>query len=185
VEAVIATGAFRPVRPITYSWLAVAIGLACAAIGWLGIAGWLATAVVIASLAAHVAGNALGTRLREATDRELARGRPRPSAAPLLPPAGPPPRLGRRSSLGSLVPVSVGIGGVCGGCAGGVALRWLTASSAAGTLLGAVSSAVIGGLLGFLAASFVEIVTTSVREAISAERGTTGGEHAPPRAQGL
>jgi hypothetical protein len=32
-----------------------------------------------------------------------------------------------------------------------------------------VSSAVIGGLFGFLLASFVEIVRTSIREAIAAE----------------
>jgi hypothetical protein len=37
-------------------------------------------------------------------------------------------------------------------------------------MLGGVSSAVIGGLAGFLAASFVEIVRTSLREAIAAER---------------
>jgi hypothetical protein len=33
-----------------------------------------------------------------------------------------------------------------------------------------VSSAVIGAILGFLGASFVEIVRTSLREAIAAER---------------
>ena len=51
----------------------------------------------------------------------------------------------------------------------------LTASSHAGALLGGLSSAVIGGLLGFLVASFVEVVRTSIREAIAAE------QPAPPR----
>jgi hypothetical protein len=46
----------------------------------------------------------------------------------------------------------------------------LTESSPAGAALGGVSSAVIGGLFGFLAASFVEILRTSLREAIAAER---------------
>jgi hypothetical protein len=155
-------------RLVTYSWLAVVIGVACAAIGWLGLAGWMAALVVAASLAGHVAGNALGTRLREATDRDLARTAPPP--VDFTPPPSPPTRLQRRSSLGRLVVVSAAIGGTCGGLIGAAALRWLAASSLAGAALGGVSSAVIGGLLGFLAASFVEIVRTSLREAIAAER---------------
>ena len=51
----------------------------------------------------------------------------------------------------------------------------LTASSPAGALLGGLSSAVIGGLLGFLVASFVEVVRTAIQEAIAAEQPT------PPR----
>jgi hypothetical protein len=45
-----------------------------------------------------------------------------------------------------------------------------TGASLAGAVLGGVSSAVIGGLGGFLAASFVEVIRTSLREAIAAER---------------
>ena len=153
----------------TYTWLAVVVAIACAAIGWLGIAGWLGAAVVAASIAAHVAGNALGTRLRDATDRDLDPGRTRFSrGTPPLPPAQPT-HLEIRSPLGRLVPVSAGIGAGCGGLAGSVALATLTEASAAGAILGGVSSAVIGGLFGFLLASFVEIVRTSVREAIAAE----------------
>jgi hypothetical protein len=37
-------------------------------------------------------------------------------------------------------------------------------------VLGGVSSAVIGAILGFLGASFVEIVRTSLQEAVAAER---------------
>jgi hypothetical protein len=160
-------------RLTTFSWLAVVIGIACAAIGWLGLAGWLAALVVAASIAAHVAGNALGTRLREASDRDHARRGPRPPVAPL-----PPSRLERRASLGSLVPISAAIGGCCGGVSGAVALRLLTSSSVAGAVLGGVSSAVIGGLAGFLGASFVEIVRTSVRDAVEAERRAARGEPA-------
>jgi hypothetical protein len=50
-------------------------------------------------------------------------------------------------------------------------------------MLGGVSSAVIGGLAGFLGASFVEIVRTSVREAIDAERqaAAPGAAHSDRR----
>jgi hypothetical protein len=157
-------------RLVTYSWLAVVLGVTCAAIGWLGLAGWLAMVVVIASVAMHVAGNAIGTRLGESTDHDLSRLRSRVGGPPVLPPPARPTRLEQRTSLGRLVPVSAGIGAVCGGITGASSLVMLTSSSVAGAALGGVSSAVIGGLLGFLGASFVEIVRTSLREAIAAER---------------
>jgi hypothetical protein len=154
-------------RLVTYSWMVVVLGVACAAIGWLGLAGWLAVVVVAASVAMHVAGNAIGTSLRQATDERLERV-PFSSAQPL--PVRPPAHLERRTSLGRLVPVSASIGATCGGLAGTVALLSLASASVAGAVLGGLSSAIIGGLAGFLAASFVEIVRTSVREAIAAER---------------
>jgi hypothetical protein len=166
-------------RLATYSWFAVVLAIACAAIGWLGLAGWMAAAVLLASVAMHVAGNAIGTRLREATDHDIAlRRNPAlpasarfPASAPL--PASGPTHLERRTSLGRLVPISAGIGAICGGAAGTLSLLWLTASSPAGALLGGGSSAVVGGLLGFLGASFVEIVRASLRESLAAERAAT------------
>jgi hypothetical protein len=149
--------------------------VACAAIGWLGIAGWMAAAVLVASVAMHVAGNALGTRLRDAADRDLARLRGRAIALHALP-RPRPTRLEQRSSLGRLVPVSAGIGAVCGGVTGATALAVMTSSSLAGAALGGVSSAVIGGLVGFLVASFVEIVRTSLRDAIAAEQSSAAAE---------
>ncbi|MBM4021329.1 MAG: hypothetical protein FJ284_03655 [Planctomycetes bacterium] len=154
-------------RRITYAWLAVVVGVACAAIGWLGLAGWLALVVLAASVAMHVAGNAIGTRLRDAADRRLERASPT-AALPL--PRHSPTHLERRSSLGRLVPVSAGIGAACGGVAGTTALLGLASASIPGAALGGISSAIIGGLFGFLAASFIEIVRTSLREALAAER---------------
>jgi hypothetical protein len=156
-------------RPVTYSWLVIVVAVACAAIGWLGIAGWLAVVVAAASVGMHVAGNAIGTRLREATDSDLRRPRPR-TERPALP-ASPPSLLERRSDMSRLVRISAGIGAVCGGLAGTAALVMLAASSPAGAVLGGLSSAVIGAIVGFLGASFIEIVRTSLREAIAAERG--------------
>jgi hypothetical protein len=80
-------------------------------------------------------------------------------------------QLQRRTSLGGLVVVSATIGGLIGGAAGAAALVCLVGSSPAGAVLGGASSAVIGALLGFLVASFVEIVRTSLREALAAEAG--------------
>lgn len=153
----------------TYSWLAVAVAVSVAAIGWLGLAGWMAVLVLLASIAMHVAGNAIGTRLRDDTDRGLdARGR-EPFHRSTVPEHSPT-LLERSESLGRLVPVSAAIGGLTGGLIGGAALALLVKSSIAGTVLGGVSSAVIGGLLGFLLAGFVEIIRTSIADAIAAEK---------------
>jgi hypothetical protein len=176
-------------RLVTYSWLAVVLAIACAAISWLGLAGWMAVAVLLASVAMHVAGNAIGTRLREATDRDLSDRRDSAdnrshdflAALPAMPQPSPT-QLQRHSSLGRLVPVSAGIGAACGGTAGALSLLWLTASSPAGALLGGGSSAVVGGLLGFLGASFFEVVRASLRESLAAERAAappTPGPTAP------
>lgn len=150
----------------SYISIAVLLGLACTAIGWLGLAGWLAALVIAGSLAAHVAGNAIGTKLRETSDARLER--PRHQIVSLPPRV--PSLLRERTSLGRLVPISVGIGAVCGGIAGTIALMVATGASVAGAVLGGVSSAVIGGLGGFLGASFIEVIRTSLREAIAAER---------------
>ena len=143
----------------TYAAIAVALGVACAAIGWLGLAGWLAVVVVLASIAMHVAGNAIGTSLRDSADQRLERVPGR--TMPTVPRAGPS-HLERHTSLGRLVPVSAGIGAACGGVVGTAALVVFAAASLPG--------AVLGGLFGFLAASFVEIIRTSLREALAAER---------------
>ena len=105
--------------------------------------------------------------LFQGADRQLERV-PRPLQVPLPPHL--PAHLQQRTGVGQVVPVSVGIGAVCGGLAGSYGLLVFAAASPAGAVLGGVSSAVIGGLGGFLGASFVEIVRTSVREAIAAER---------------
>jgi predicted DNA repair protein MutK len=155
-------------RFTTFLWLSVALAVAFAAINWLGLAGWLAAIVVLGSIGMHVAGNAIGTRMQEATDRDLARRGGRFRSAPV--PALPPTHLERRTRVGWLLPVSAGIGGVVGGVAGGTALATLASASLPGALLGGISSAVLGGLFGFLIASFIDILRTSVREALEAER---------------
>lgn len=158
----------------TYSWLAVAVAVSVASIGWLGLAGWMAVLVLLASIGMHVAGNAIGTRLRDDTDREL-EARHRGPVFRAAVPEHAPTRLERSESLGRLVPVSAAIGGVAGGAIGGGSLAFLVKSSAAGAILGGVSSAVIGGLVGFLLAGFVEIIRTSIVDAIAAERSAAGG----------
>lgn len=159
-------------RLVTYAWLVIVIALIVAAIRWLGLAGWMALVVLAASVAMHVAGNAIGTGLRTRTDRGLtAHGEPLAPPVPMPPGRPVPPgasqssRLARKDRLGSLLPVSAVIGGLCGGIAGAGSLAWLVGASGAGVALGGASSAVIGGIVGFLGASFVTVVRSAIREA--------------------
>ncbi len=159
-------------RLVTYSWITVVTAVSFAAIGWFGLAGWMAAAVVIASIAMHVAGNAIGTRLRDSSDKQRALHESVPHPIPIPPPSAPT-RLERHERLGSLVPISASIGATIGGLTGSLMLIFATGSSAAGAILGGLSSAIIGGLFGFLMASFVEILRTSLRDAIAADHPPT------------
>lgn len=153
---------------VTYTWLVVIVALVVASIRWFGLAGWMALVVLTASVAMHVAGNAIGTRLRARTDEGLAIHRDREdNAVPLQLETWRSGGLSRKDRLGPVLPVSAVIGGLCGGVAGASALAWLVGSSAAGVILGGASSAVIGGIVGFLGASFVAVVRSAVREAAS------------------
>ena len=116
----------------------------------------------------HIAGNAIGTRMQEATDRDLFRTRQRSPRTDV--PVPSPSHLERRSRTGWLLPISVSIGGFIGGISGATALTLLASSSFAGALLGGLSSAVLGGIFGFLIASFINILRTSLRESLDAER---------------
>lgn len=151
----------------TFSWVTVVVGVAVAAVGWFGVAGTLAIVVGVACVAAHVAGNAIGTNMRDATDRDVAHRSARPVH---LPPQQPPTLLERGESLGRLVPVSAGIGGVAGATIGTTCLIVFVGSSWAGAALGGVSSGVIGGIGGFLLASFVDVIRSAFREADEREQ---------------
>lgn len=160
----------------TYSWLVVMVGVAVAAVGWLGLPGAMAILVGLACLLAHVAGNAIGTSIRDATDRDLA-GKPEEQSVVVIPPRDKPTLLEKGGSLGKLVPVSAGIGAICGGVAGTTCLILLVGSTLPGAVLGGISSAVIGGIGGFLLASFVEVLRTALTEA---DRNEQLQRHRPP-----
>ena len=93
-------------RLVTYTRLAVVLAVCCVAVGWLGIAGWLGVAVLLASVAMHVAGNAIGTRMAAATDLDISRQRgwgwPASPAHQLPPPRIPcPPPPGPSGEAGA------------------------------------------------------------------------------------
>jgi len=120
--------------------------------------------LLVLSIIAHVAGNALGTRLRENGNRPL-EAEPENVAARRaktqtpLPSAdfAPDTRLGGRHALGWTTIAAVLVGGLFGAGLGGTFLAWLCWDKATtvGIVCGAAASGALGGFAGFLLGSFI------------------------------
>src|SRR6266446_3081064 len=80
----------------------------------------------LALVGLHVAGNAIGTKVRDETNRELAEERPQPAApAPKHAPKSPS-RLRERTPLGLMVFVLTCLGAALGGSLGSLAYAYWT-----------------------------------------------------------
>ncbi len=134
------------------------LGLLFAIIRQGGLWGLLFAMLMLALVAAHVVGNALGTKLRDNVSRELNLDMPRRRIR--LPPVSREQRsrrLHEHTPLGRLILViSVG-GALMGGILGGLSLAAWTRASVAGWIVGTISSAVLGAFFGFLLASFLDM----------------------------
>ncbi len=127
---------------------------------------WLSACLALFGLAifAHVAGNALGTRLRNHGNVRVDAGpapRPRIASEEHFAPAT---RLSEHHRLGWWMWVMTGLGALLGACAGGAflaAVNWERAT-VANVSLAASSCAVLGGLLGFWTGSFAQVVTQAL-----------------------
>jgi hypothetical protein len=123
--------------------------------GWWGL---LFALLVSSLIAAHVAGNALGTKLRDQVSRELnpdfrrKRIRLRTATGEH---AGR--RLHEHTPLGRLILFISAGGGVLGGILGGLALAVWTRATVPGWIVGTISSAVLGAFFGFLMGSFLDM----------------------------
>ena len=157
-----------------------------ALVGLMGQLWALAAAWLILMTAAHVAGNVWGTRLRRKRGMDAAGDRLSVvpgQTAPLAVNCAPPTRLQERAALGwTRVVVSALCAMVGGGL--GVAVLWLVTWGRMGLgslLIAGVSAAVIGGFLGFLATSFLEVALRAWSEA--ARHVTPGSPFAPAGAR--
>ncbi len=122
-------------------------------------------------IAAHVIGNALGTRLRDEASRLAQAGgnaADPPPASGVLPVKPPASQLTECRRLPRRLFGIATLGAVLGGVAGGAlitAVAWQDIT-VAGITLGVCSSAVLGGLAGFLASSFYTVARAAWREAL-------------------
>ena len=134
------------------------LGLLFAIIRQAGSSGLLFALLVLALIAAHVVGNALGTKLRDQVSRELnpdlrrKRIRLRPAIGEH---AGR--RLHEHTPLGRLIVFISAGGAMLGGILGGLALAVWTQATVPGWIVGTISSAVLGAFFGFLMGSFLDM----------------------------
>lgn len=141
-------------------------------------------------VAAHVSGAVWGTRkaLRRIENDEHDRrapGWPSSDAATVagvsadgarLPGSCRGTRLRESTRLGWPMIVTTAIG-IVGGGALGATLLWLSLGGAGytGVVLGSLSSAVVGGFLGFLTSSFFAVALNAWREAVRNDAGLSDG----------
>jgi uncharacterized protein YcfJ len=138
----------------------------------------LGLAVVIVCVAvligAHVVGNALGTRLRDQAatrPRETTAASP-PSIDSLIRPVAaalPVTSLRNKQRLSRTTPVVATVAAVAGAIVGGILLAWFNSprGTLAGLVVGGLSCGFLGGFVGFLAGSFLEIFGPAWTEAAS------------------
>jgi len=138
---------------------------------WLHPAAVAALAFLAVSIFCHVAGNAIGTRLREIGDQPSADQpheaagayrHPRPED---FAPIGP---LGRRQSLGWTIVVAISVG-VASGAVGGGLWTFIAGRRHACPLsiaVGVIAFAVLGGMAAFATVAFAQVLTSAIWQAM-------------------
>jgi hypothetical protein len=136
---------------------------------WLTPIGWVTLVLLVSSVTLHVAGNAIGTRLRQIGDQspevrqaQIASSLPQPHEF------APVTRLGQRQSLGWSIILATSLGSMLGGTGGGI-WTWASSRGAAGPLpivVGVLAFAVLGGLAAFAAVAFTQVLLGAIWQAL-------------------
>jgi hypothetical protein len=134
---------------------------------WIGVA---ALALLAASIFCHVAGNCLGTRLRDIGDQAVdggdqVLGKPRGTKPEYSVPAT---RLGERSSLGWTIVVAT-VAGVVAGGVGGILWTVFASRGPVGSInlvIGAIAFATLGGIGAFSTVAFVQVLSGAIWQAM-------------------
>ena len=129
---------------------------------------------LLITMLAHVAGNAIGMRLRDSGSRyaaEQAAGRDQFAAGSgsATSAAAPQTQLSRRQSLGWPVLAATATGLLAGGGGGGLWTAYSSGPQVAvlNIAVGAVAFAVLGGLAAFLTFSFTQVGVGALRQALA------------------
>ena len=134
------------------------LGLLFAIVRQGGLWGLLFALLVLALVAAHMMGNALGTKLRDQVSRQLnpdfrtRRIRPHPAGGEKT-----GRKLHERTPLGRFILLISTGGALIGGILGGLALAVWARATLPGWIVGTISSAVLGAFFGFLMGSFLDM----------------------------
>jgi hypothetical protein len=128
---------------------------------------------LLLSVIAHVAGNVIGTRLREIGGRREERRLGFPDKTHVdgemgMPRYAPRTELSRRQSLGWPILAVTSAGALAGAVGGGLWTAWLTGNHITALVIGIGSAAcsVLGGFAAFLAFSFAQVGLGALRQAM-------------------
>ena len=152
-----------------------------AAMKWVGPLAGFGLLFLALSIVAHVAGNAIGTRLRENGSRPLpgesggAIPRSKRYARPAAGDYAPATRLAARHPLGWLIVLTTGLAVLLGALAGGAFLAWFNweRTSLVSISVGALASGALGGFGGFLVSSFLRELLRANAQAAAAAKSVT------------
>lgn len=141
--------------------------------------------LLVLLIAGHVAGNAIGTRLREIGSRPVTRDGRDISPGPFGPQVAeqdyaPPTQLGRRLSLGLMVVIVTSIGALVGALSGGL-WGYLAAGSDGwlNIVVGAVAFGFLGGFCSFAAFSFSQVLLGAFWQAVRSAEPTRRAPNGP------
>ena len=154
-------------RTLLLAITAVAAFLAAAR--WTPPVVWGVGAFLALSVAAHIAGNALGTQLRRRNGAAFRGGEIAVTSSANRPPPTPPSSLHHREALGRPVlwfAVFGGIAGAVGGC-GWLWMRYGAQLDAGALAIAGAGFGGLGAFLMFLACSFLQTVAHAVHQAHS------------------
>jgi len=127
---------------------------------------------LVLAIIAHVAGNAIGTRLRDLGDQPGEDAAIPPGLARAKPKAddfAPATRLGQRQGLGWPILIAT-VTGTVAGALGGVAWTLVSSPGPVGPLnlgVGAVAFAVLGGIAAFASFGFIQVGLGALRQALA------------------
>lgn len=158
--------------------LVAAIGLLLALRHWLSPMAITALAFLAASIFCHVAGNAIGTRLRQIGDLpDSTHSVPDPRRQPKPQDFAPPTHLSQRSNLGWMIIIASSIGATIGAVGGGL---WTFAVGhgrvgALNVVVGVIAFAILGGIAAFATFGFAQVLGGAIWQAIAAS-GSAGSQ---------
>ena len=153
-------------------WSVAVIAVLCALVTYFGMHSALILLLFALAVAAHVAGNALGTQLRANGDRPLPSEdgtvvRKTERHVPTADEFAPASELRRRSSLGFPIVIATVCGSLLTAAAGGLLMAVLLERTPTWTarIAGTVACGTLGGIWTFVAFSFIQVTGGAWRQA--------------------
>ncbi len=151
--------------------LVAAIGILLALRQWISPLAIAAIAFLAVSIFCHVAGNAIGTRLRQIGD--LPDSDPNEERRPVIRPPkaqdfAPATQLSRRGSLGWMIIVASSVGATTGAIGGGL-FTFATGHGQIDPLtiaIGVIAFGVLGGIAAFATCGFAQVLGGAIWQAI-------------------